>query len=188
MESAATKQDIRRRMKSLEGGFAVSGGDAAETPAIWRAVEASEAFRTARRILIYMDIPGEVPTAAFIRKWVSDKKFLLPLVVGERLDLYEYDPAHLKHGYRGIMEPDGMTPLVSPEDVELALVPGVAFSSAVPGTSFPECVTMPCWRMGRGRGFYDRLIPGLACRCFGIGFSFRWLPSIPLDPWDAPLK
>lgn len=182
------KRDLRRRMKSLETGFAASGGDAAETSAIWRAVEASEAFREARRILIYMDIPGEVPVAAFISRWASEKKFLLPLVVGERLDLYEYDPAHLKRGYCGIMEPDGMTLSVRPEDIELALVPGVAFSSAIPGTSFPECVTMPCWRMGRGRGFYDRLLPDLNCRCFGIGFSFRWLPSIPLDPWDAPLK
>ncbi len=188
MESAGTKQEIRRRMKAAEAGFAVSADCAAETDAVWAEVEASEAFGAARRILIYMDIPGEVPTADFIRKWSDSRQFVLPLVAGERLELYEYAPEHLKPGYRGIMEPDGMTPSVRAEDVDLALVPGVAFCSAVPGTSFPECVTMPCWRMGRGRGFYDRLIPGLGCRCFGIGFSFRWLPSIPLDPWDAPLK
>lgn len=188
MESSGLKREIRRRMRAWEAVFAASGKCQSETAAIWAAVEESEEFVSARKVLIYMDIPGEVPTSDFIRKWSPDKQFVLPLVSGDRLELYDYDPEHLKPGYRGILEPDGATSPVPPEDLDLALVPGVAFSPEEPGTPFPGCVTMPCWRMGRGRGFYDRLLPDVRCRCFGIGFSFRWLPSVPLDPWDAPLK
>lgn len=188
MVSPLAKQDVRRMMKERERDFIEGAGVAVESDAIWQTVESSPEFFSARKVLIYMDIPGEVPTGDFISKWSSCKDFVLPLVVGDSLELRRYDPAHLVVGYRGIMEPSADSEPVRPEEVDLALVPGVAFSSTVPDAEFPLCVTLPCHRMGRGKGFYDRLLPGLKCRCFGIGFSFRWMSRIPLDPWDAPLK
>ena len=61
---------------------------------------------------------------------------------------------------------------------DFLLVPGLAFTGA--GN-----------RLGRGGGFYDRLLgnPGRrgAGVAVGIGFGFHLLPALPLEAHDAPL-
>lgn len=170
-----TKSDIRLEMKRREEEF--RDWDS-KTEMIWSSVEAAPEFQSASCVLIYMDIPGEVPTADFIGKWRGGKRFAIPKVVGENLELYEYDPEKLVCGYKGIPEPSSDASVVSPSEIDLALVPGVAF--AIEGDKV--------WRMGRGKGFYDRFLPFLSCPKFGIFFSFRLLDSIPLDQWDIPLE
>jgi len=169
-----TKQEIRLEMKRREAEFRNWDSEAEQ---IWRSVEASPEFRDAACVLIYLDIPGEVPTRDFIEKWRGAKRFAVPRVVGETLELFEYDPAKLYPGYKGILEPSRDAGRIMPEEVQLALVPGVAF--ARDGDKV--------WRMGRGKGFYDRFLPSLDCPKFGVFFSFRLLDSIPLDEWDVPL-
>ena len=169
-----TKNDIRALMRSREKEF--SGGQS-ESAEIWAKVESLPVFGEARTVLVYMAIPGEVPTSGFIEKWRGSKRIAIPLVEGDNLILCEYDPAHLKAGYKGIPEPDETAERISPEEIDLALVPGVAFAIK----------DGKMWRMGRGKGFYDRLLPRLRCPKAGIFFSYRLVDSLPLDPWDQPL-
>ena len=169
-----TKSEIRSLMKRREAEFLASGKAAEETAQIWRAVEQSEAFRKAGTVLAYMAIPGEVPTEDFIRKWAGRKRIAIPKVNGDTLDLYLYDPAKLQKGYKGILEPSDDAQKIEPAQIDLALVPGVAF-------------TKDGKRLGRGKGFYDRLLQSNRMYATGIGFSFRWLPGLPSDPWDAEL-
>lgn len=170
-----TKKEIRSEMKIREAAFR----DAElETPAVWARIERLPEFRGARTILAYMDIPGEVPTREFIDKWRGGKRIAIPLVAGDSLELYEYDPARLKEGYRGILEPSADAVPVDPSEIDLALVPGEAFCRK----------DGRLWRLGRGKGFYDRLLARLDCPSAGIFFSFRLLPDLPLDPWDLPLN
>jgi len=170
-----TKQEIRLEMKRREAEF--RDWDS-ETELVWRNIENSSEFKEASCVLIYLDIPGEVPTREFIDKWRDIKRFAVPRVVGETLELFEYDPLKLSSGYKGISEPSPDAVRITTEEVRLALVPGVAF--ALDGDKV--------WRMGRGKGFYDRLLPSLDCPKFGIFYSFRLLDSIPLDEWDVPLS
>lgn len=161
-------------MKRLEADFLASGKAAAETEAIWSSVERSRAFAHATTVLLYMDIAGEVPTRDFMDKWRGRKRIAIPKVCGDELVLYEYDPQKLQVGYKGIPEPSEDAAVIAPEEIDLALVPGLAFAKTGK-------------RMGRGKGFYDRLLPTMACPKAGIGFSFRWVEDLPSDPWDAPL-
>ncbi len=170
-----TKQQLRGIMKAAQADFLASGKAPSETGAIWKAVEDSVEFRDASTVLIYLDIPGEVPTVRFIEKWSGHKTFLVPRVNGEVLDLCVWDPRKLRKGYCGIMEPSPDAVEADPLSVRLALVPGIAFSS-------------DGYRLGRGKGFYDRLLPKLRCTCAGIGFSFRWLDEIPHDSLDIPVS
>jgi len=166
------KKDVRNLMRILEKEC-----DGSETDAIWSRVERCEQFRQADCVLIYSSIPGEVPTHGFIRKWENQKRFVLPAVSGDGLVLREYDPEHLAPGYMGIVEPDAEAREVSPEEIGFALIPGVAFMKK--GERL--------WRLGRGKGYYDRLLPRLGCPKAGVYFSFRLLDDIPLDSWDQPL-
>jgi len=170
------KSEIRALMRQREALLNPADA-AAETARIWKEVEDLDSFRYARTVLSYMDIPGEVPTVEFMEKWRTSKRFAIPRVAGDELEFYEYDPARLKKGYRDILEPAPDAIHVSAEDIDFALIPGVAFA-------FRDG---RLWRLGRGKGFYDRTLPRLNCPKRGIFYSFRLLEEIPLDPWDQPL-
>lgn len=164
-----SKKELRamtlRRLEAL---------DSRDVKGLWARVESMEEFKLARKILIYWAMPSEVPTREFILKWCSDKQFVLPLVEGEHLLLKPYDATAMVEGYRGILEPSANLPSIRPEMIDFAIIPGVAFD-------------MTCKRMGRGKGFYDRLLPKLHCAKAGVAFDCQIYDAIPVDAWDEPL-
>ena len=97
---------------------------------------------------------------------------LLPSVVGNDLALhiYEGEDAMNAGASFGIQESNGtlFTDLAS---IDLAVIPGMAF-------------TPQGDRLGRGKGFYDRLLPQLHCPLIGLAFPFQILPSIPTEVHD----
>ena len=75
---------------------------------ILAALEAHPAFRAATTVLLYHSLKDEVDTHEFIRKWSREKRILLPVVVGDDLELRLYTgPEDLKPGAYGIEEPTG---------------------------------------------------------------------------------
>lgn len=138
-------------------------------------LETTEVFRTASCIAIYHAIPGEVQTASFIEKWYTKKKILLPVIEGDDLRLLPYTGSEsLKSGVFGILEPTLSDPSISENDLDLIVVPGVAFDRERN-------------RMGRGKGYYDRLLSTLQVPKVGICFGFQLLPSIPVEPFDKKM-
>lgn len=68
-------------------------------------------------------------------------------------------------------------PELSPTDlqqVDLAIIPGRAF-------------TPQGDRMGRGKGYYDRMLSALNCPKWGVAFHCQMVKEIPTDPWDVRL-
>ena len=110
-------------------------------------LEQTELFQAASCIALYHAIAGEVQTAGFIEKWYQKKKLLLPLIVGDDLRLLLYEgPESLKPGPFGILEPkvDGIE--VPKNEIDLIIVPGVAFDKDKN-------------RMGRGRDSTTAFFP-----------------------------
>lgn len=143
--------------------------------AVVASVESDAMFLEARTVLAYMAMPGEVQLHPAFARWRElGKRIVIPLVRGDELIPMEYDPAKLTAGYRGIIEPADGAKVIAPEEIDLALVPGVAF-------------TPDGFRLGRGKGFYDRLLPKLKCPKYGVCFPFRIVPQLPVDPWDVKL-
>jgi len=167
-----TKQDIRRQVRALTKAFANDPRHTAVSQAIWSKAEQLPAFSQADCVLLYCALPDEPETQSFIDKWHGKKRIVIPLVTGDTLILKEYNPEKMHPGYCNIPEPDDDALTVSPEEINLAFIPGVAFDTL--GT-----------RLGRGKGFYDRLLPRLACPTIGVCFSFQFQEDpIPADPWD----
>ena len=139
---------------------------------ILAALEAHPAFRAANTILLYHSLKDEVDTHGFIEKWSHQKHILLPVVIGEELELRTYTgPNDLRIGAYGIEEPVG-TPFTDYAAIDLAVIPGVAFDSR--GN-----------RLGRGKGYYDRLLPHMPTTYkIGICFPFQLVKEVPAETSD----
>lgn len=140
---------------------------------VFERVENSAAFQMAEKILMYHSLPDELETRRFLKKWKDIKKFFLPRVNGVNLELLPYDETKLEIGSFYIEEPTG-NDLHPIEEIELIIVPGVAFDSQ--GR-----------RLGRGKGFYDRLLKSSKATKIGIGYEFQLVDQLPSEPHDIPM-
>lgn len=139
-------------------------------------VEQLARFREALTVLLYWSMDDEVQTHDFVERWYSSKCILLPCVEGDDLVLRQYTgPECLKAGEQfGIGEPTGPV-FTDMEKVEMIVVPGVAFDKR--GN-----------RMGRGRGFYDRLLKRTPnAYKVGVAFDFQMVESVPVEPFDVAM-
>ena len=95
---------------------------------IMERLEETDLFRQASCIALYHAISGEVQTAGLIEKWYREKKLLLPLIKGNDLQLLLYSGKEsLKAGAFGILEPTEDCMAVPENEIDLIIVPGVAF-------------------------------------------------------------
>ncbi len=170
------KKALRKQVRAAKQAIPLNE-KIARSRAIFEQVEALPQFMQAHTILLYWSMDDEVATHAFVEKWYRDKTVLLPCVDGDDLVLRQYTgPDCLQAGPQfGIGEPRG--PVFSRTDeIAMIVVPGVAFDSR-------------CNRMGRGRGFYDRLLKSTP-QAFkvGVAFRFQMFDAIPVEPFDVPMN
>ncbi len=172
-----SKQEVRKRIRVLKRELTLEQKMQRSEP-IMHKVEALPAFEMAHTVLLYWSMDDEVQTHAFVNKWYKDKTLLLPCVQGNDLVLRQYSgPECMVAGEQfGIGEPDASLPAFTAlENIDLIIVPGVAFDHS-------------CNRMGRGRGFYDRLLKSTPHAVkVGVAFSFQILDSIPTEPFDVKM-
>ena len=81
-------------------------------------------------------------------------------------------PDQLQRGAYGLMEPDQTCKVIPPEEIDLILVPGVAFDRA--GN-----------RLGQGGGYYDRYLPQTHALRVGICHDFALLDHLSAQIHDA---
>ncbi|MCZ2664832.1 5-formyltetrahydrofolate cyclo-ligase [Bacteroides fragilis] len=134
-------------------------------------LEAYPEFQKGHTILLYHSMKDEVQTHAFIEKWSRSKKIILPVVIGDELELRVYTgPQDLAISSYGIAEPTG-TRFTDYRAIDLAVIPGVAFDRHG-------------HRLGRGKGYYDRLLPQIAAPKAGICFPFQLVEEVPAEEFD----
>ena len=140
-------------------------------------------FAGAGSVLLYASaFADEVATVPWIdRALALRKRVLLPRVdpPGRRLRLFEVaDPARdLVLGHRGIPEPASTCREVEPAEVDWALVPGLAFDDRG-------------YRLGRGAGYYDRLLPTLRPEVptWALILDAQWVVEVPVEPHDRAIS
>ena len=167
------KSELRKQIRTLKRGLTLEEKTLRSEPILQR-VEALKAFREAQVVLLYWSMDDEVQTHAFIDRWHGVKQVLLPCVDGDHLRLRPYTGRDcMRAGEQfGIGEPVGEE-FTELEKIDMIVVPGVAFDRAL-------------GRMGRGRGFYDRLL-STTPHAFkvGVAFDFQLVPHVPIEPHDC---
>lgn len=137
-------------------------------------------FKSARTIMFYIALQGEVDTLEMIKAAQKlGKKIVVPVCSRHRITIRPCVFDHrvsLKRGPYGVLEP-ARARVISAQAVDLVLVPGLAFDTQ--GN-----------RLGRGKGFYDRFLRRLLHRAslFGLAFDFQVLSSLPVEAHDIALN
>ncbi len=138
---------------------------------------ASEYFSQAHSLALYSPINNEVATTQiFAAAKKLDKKVYYPRVTGDTFDFFEVRTSDdLVIGAFGVAEPVS-TVKIPVADLDLVVVPGVAFD--VRG-----------YRLGYGRGFYDRQLAGKQNGTVSVGlcFDIQLCDSLPAESHDQPL-
>ncbi|AAC07587.1 5-formyltetrahydrofolate cyclo-ligase [Aquifex aeolicus] len=131
-------------------------------------------FKKSKKVALYCPIKGEVDLTPLFPEVLKEKELILPKVEGNEISLYRvHSPACLGVGAFGIMEPvEGER--VNPEDVDFIAVPGVAFD-------------LEGYRLGFGKGYYDRLLKRVKGLKVGVAYSFQVFERLPRDAWDIPV-
>lgn len=91
-----------------------------------------------------------------------------------RLTLHPWESATARNRL-GILEPPPDAPHVAPDDIDVVLVPGLAFDRR--GV-----------RLGYGGGFYDRLLPTLKVPFVGVTASALLLSELPQEEHDVRVQ
>ena len=141
--------------------------------AVFDALSSMAAFTMADKVLIYNSLPDALSTREFIDRYAGTKHFYLPRVNGVNLDILPYDATRIAIGAFHIEEPQG-DDTVSPDAIELVVVPAVAYDRS--GN-----------RVGRGKGFYDRLLAETRASKVGVAYDFQLVDEIESDSHDIPV-
>jgi 5-formyltetrahydrofolate cyclo-ligase len=170
----ATKNELRRKMRLR---LQSSGDRTAEwSRAIVASIAGHPAWAGVRVLSLYSALPGEPDLSAL---WTAETppRFCYPRIEAGGMTFFEVkSPGELIPApwHPTIREPV-FTParLVPPEQIDLILVPGLAFTRAGQ-------------RLGRGGGFYDRYLAALPTRAIKLGVCFQCQieENLPLEAHD----
>lgn len=169
-----TKQELRKEIRLLKKQYS-TGEKRAMSEVIMGWLERDPHFVTARTVLCYWSMDDEVCTHDFIIRWSEEKRFLLPCVKGEELELKPFcGVEQMCPGEEfDIPEPQGEC-FTDYGQLDLLIVPGMAYDSL--GN-----------RLGRGKGFYDRFLRNCKAYKIGICFPFQYVEHVPVDAFDIPV-
>lgn len=132
-------------------------------------------YKLARSIALYFPTRNEVDTGRIFKNATeSGKKVYYPRVDGHFLSFHEVDSTgSLKSGSFGIPEPNENSPSILTEDLDLVIVPGLAFSLAG-------------GRIGYGKGCYDRSTKLInRQKRIALAYGFQVQDSIPISKFDV---
>ncbi len=169
---ARMRAEIRARLRQLS-----TADRAAGSSLICQRMVKQAFWQTAKTLLLFAPMPDEVNIWPLLEA---------ALAAGKVLGLPRYDPVKkiytaaqvkdleldLVAAAFDILEPAGHCAEIPLAEIDLALVPGVGFDPK--GN-----------RLGRGKGFYDRLLAGFGGIKCGVAWEEQMAETIPAEEQDV---
>jgi len=178
---AVEKENLRRYMLRLRDRQSVGEIEQKSQDIIDQVLHLHEYVR-ARGIACYVNKDSEVNTRPLIRATLDqEKRVLIPVVKKGDIELFYSEikdlGSELAPGTFGILEPkpENVHP-VSLDTVDVMFVPGIVWDREG-------------YRLGWGRGYFDRVIKNLPqhVRSAGLAFNMQLIGKVPRDQFDVPV-
>lgn len=167
-----SKSDIRKQIKAAVREMSAEQRRS-EAERLLQLFAEEPHFQSAQRVLIYNPLPDEIDVLPILHKYKVQKQFFMPVVADDNtLKILPYTDEQ-KTGAYGIGEPVG-SDYTEPDSIDYIIVPGVAFST-------------DGHRLGRGKGYYDRLLKQAHAYKTGVCFAVQVTPLIAAlhEPHDV---
>ncbi len=178
-EMSLTKQELRQQLRARVK--AISPAQKKEfSRAVCERLRFQCAWGDARAVLFYSPLADELDLSPLIREALTAGcRVALPRFVPETKEYAAFEITHpTDHttvGTFNILEPSHHCPAFPLNRLDLVLVPGVGFD-------------LVGHRLGRGQGFYDRLLSSASGVKCGVAFDEQLVEKIPAETHDVRLN
>lgn len=155
-------------------------------------IATQQSYQQSQNIAVYWSVGGEIDLQPLIElAWQQNKHCYLPVIEDQSLVFVRYESGTaMKVNRFGIPEPKDIIRSIAANDLDLVLVPLVAFDS-------------DCHRVGMGGGYYDRTFSFLnnagddkrtyseggehSLSLMGVAHACQQVKSLAPEPWDVAL-
>ena len=166
--------EIRRRLKSRN-----PANRQTDSAQIHQRLAALPEWVRATTVLLFHPLPSEPNTLPLLQRALAEGRTVaLPAMDPETGDYLPRQLAaattQLVAGPLGILEPPASAPALPWNQLDFLLIPGLGF-------------TPDGRRLGRGRGYYDRLLTRAHGFCCGAAFDEQIVVDLPVEPHDRRL-
>jgi 5-formyltetrahydrofolate cyclo-ligase len=174
-QKASLRKQVLRRLAGIPAETRQSASLSA-----CRLLASRPVWRDSSTLLFFAPLPSEIDVRPLMRE---------ALEAGKLVALPQFDPAadeyracqvsdldrELRPGRFGIQEPVHNCQRLSLNRLDFILVPGVAFD-------------LHGRRLGRGKGYYDRLLPATNGTTCGVAFDEQIVEELPVESHDSDVN
>ena len=171
------KRLARRVVRLAVEGMALGQPDE-DSSAACRLILKSTVWQRASRVMLYVPMRGELNVNSLIENGLKDDKLIALPRFSVSKNAYEAcgidNLSDLVPGKFGVLEPPPDCQTMDTKQLDLAIVPGVAFAGLG-------------GRLGRGGGFFDRLLTDIPAKKCGVCFEQQVYPDLPVERHDVKM-
>jgi 5-formyltetrahydrofolate cyclo-ligase len=174
IDPISIKEALRQESKHIRAGLSEDTRRKASEQ-ICEMVAGWAVFQRCDTVVSYMPMRSEVDLTRLFSQF-PEKNWGIPRIqAGGRMVFHVYDAEKLVEHTFGMLEPDPACAPISPQMIQLVLVPGLAFDRRG-------------WRLGYGGGFYDRFLQASPGIPVGVTYQALVRPGIPHQEHDIPMR
>ncbi len=148
------------------------------TETIQRKIMAGAEWQQSEVIAITISRGSEIDTIALITAALNQgKKVCVPRCEPATKTLFFHYITSLedaKPSFYGLLEPKAHLPLADKSEIDLVIVPGLAFSRSG-------------YRIGFGGGYYDRFLKDYTGQSISMAYSFQVIHEVFAESFDIPV-
>ncbi len=171
-ERLKAKEELRRRFRAWREGLDPRVVEELSSR-VRTHLRSFPPYRRAKSVLFYCPFRGEVDVWPLLLEAQREgKRVLLPVVRAGRMEAAFFQgKGFLRPGAFGILEPREEAPRLPPGELDLVLVPGLAFDEEG-------------FRLGFGQGYYDRFLVSTPAFRLGVAYAAQVVKRLPRTAGD----
>ena len=147
-----------------------------DSSAACRLILKSTVWQRASQVMLFVPMRGELNVNSLTENGLKDGKLIALPRFSVNKNAYEAcgidNLSDLVPGKFGVLEPPPDCQTMDTKQLDLAIVPGVAFAGLG-------------GRLGRGGGFFDRLLTDIPAKKCGVCFEQQVYPDVPVERHDV---